>query len=172
MTVSRFRPLHHPPIAALRALEAAARHLSFTKAADELHISQSAVSHQIAYLEKLWGIQLFHRRPRRIEPTTEGEALARVVRMFLHELRSTLEAIEGPVSSTDRLKISTTESFALAWLLPRLPNFTQKFKERKPIREYTSLQRRFRHLDDVEIDKLQEQIEERYNNLVQFSKTK
>lgn len=51
-------------------------------------------------------------------------------------------------------------------------SITQEFKERKPIREYTSLQRRFRHLDDGEIDHLQEQIEKRYQNLVQFSKSK
>ena len=51
-------------------------------------------------------------------------------------------------------------------------SFTTEFKERKPIREYTSLQRRFRHLDNTELDKLQDQIEERYNNLVPFSKTK
>lgn len=127
--VVRSRPTHIPAIAALRALDAAVRHMSFTKAAEELHISQSAVSHQIAYLEQLWGIQLFDRRPRRVEPTREGEALALVVRSFIHQLRSTLDGMDGQPSPADRLKISTTESFALAWLLPRLHKFTQKARD-------------------------------------------
>ena len=63
---------HLPPIAALRALAVAARHLSFTKAADELNVTQSAVSHQIRHIEELWDVQLFERRPRKLLLTPAG----------------------------------------------------------------------------------------------------
>ena len=69
-----------PPISALRAFDVAARELSFTKAAELLHITQSAVSHQIRHVESLWGMQLFERRNRQVMLTREGEALIPVIR--------------------------------------------------------------------------------------------
>lgn len=114
------RPL--PPIAAMRALEAAARHLSFTRAADELHITQSAVSHQIRHLEEFWGFQLFKRQNRGLTLTDQGEALADVIRSFLEQMEQTL----GRLTETEvrgPLKVSLLQSFAVKWLVPRLPGF-------------------------------------------------
>lgn len=114
------RPL--PPIAAMRALEAAARHLSFTRAADELHITQSAVSHQIRHLEEFWGFPLFKRQNRGLTLTDQGEALAAVIRSFLEQMEQTLgrlakAEVRGP------LRVSLLQSFAVKWLVPRLPDF-------------------------------------------------
>ncbi|WP_259782302.1 transcriptional regulator GcvA [Aestuariispira ectoiniformans] len=114
------RPL--PPIAAMRALEAAARHLSFTRAADELHITQSAVSHQIRHLEEFWGFPLFKRQSRGLILTEQGEALADVIRSFLEQMEQTL----GRLTETEvrgPLKVSLLQSFAVKWLVPRLPDF-------------------------------------------------
>jgi len=64
-----------PPLNALRAFESAARHLSFTRAADELHVTQAAISHQVKGLEERLGVKLFRRLPRRLLLTDEGQAL-------------------------------------------------------------------------------------------------
>lgn len=111
-----------PPIATLRALETAARHLSFTKAANELNVTQSAISHQIRHLEDVWGLKLFGRRPRQLTLTRNGRALANVVREFLDQMAGTLETLRagefrGP------LRVSLPQSFAIKWLVPRLGGF-------------------------------------------------
>ncbi|MDH3690315.1 MAG: transcriptional regulator GcvA [Gammaproteobacteria bacterium] len=111
-----------PPIAALRALEAAARHLSYTRAADELHITQSAVSHQIRHLEQLWGVKLFARRGRRLLLTENGQALVPVVRNFFEQLTTTLKAFQSDEDS-GALRVSLLQSFAVKWLVPRLGSF-------------------------------------------------
>ena len=69
-----------PPLSALRTFEAAARHLSFTRAADELHVTQAAVSHQIRALEEHLGVRLFRRLNRRLLLTDEGQLLMPAVR--------------------------------------------------------------------------------------------
>ena len=74
-----------PPLDALRAFEAAARHLSFTRAADEIHVTQGAISHRIRALEAELGLALFRRLTRRLELTEAGEILARAVRRGLDE---------------------------------------------------------------------------------------
>ena len=117
--------IRFPPIAALRALEAAARHMSYTKAAVELHITQSAVSHQIRHAEELWGLKLFERRGRRILLTQNGQALIPVVRDFINGLTTTLEELKGE-DSRDSLRVSLLQSFAFKWLVPRLGNFNQE----------------------------------------------
>lgn len=111
-----------PPIAALRALEAAARHLSYTKAAEELHITQSAVSHQIRHLEQSWGVKLFSRRGRRLRLTENGQAVVPVVRDFFERMTSTLKALR-PEHDTGALRVSLLQSFAFKWLVPRLGDF-------------------------------------------------
>lgn len=110
-----------PPTPTLRAFEAAARHPTFTAASAELNVTQSAVSHQIQYLEELWGMKLFE-RGRALRLTTEGDALAPIVRQFLVSLDATLAGLRR---RRDRrpLRISLTQSFASRWLLPRLPDF-------------------------------------------------
>lgn len=113
---------HLPPLAALRALEAAARHGSFTRAAAELNVTQSAISHQIRHLEALWDLELFARDARPLALTKNGAALAPVAREFFTQLTSTLQSLRDE-GATGALKISTLESFALTWLVPRLDAF-------------------------------------------------
>jgi len=119
---------HLPPLAALKALDAAARHGSFTKAAAELHITQSAVSHQIRHLEELWGLALFRRGSRPLALTPAGAALAPVARDFLERLRGTLAGLRAE-EARGPLRISLLESFALTWLVPRLSEFRERHPE-------------------------------------------
>ncbi len=111
-----------PPIAALRALEAAARHLNFTKAAVELNVTQSAISHQIRHLEELWGLKLFDRPARGLVLTRNGQALAPVVRNFLDRLAATLETLLTEETRLP-LRVDMLQSFAVKWLVPRLGGF-------------------------------------------------
>ncbi len=119
---------HLPPLAALRAFEAAARHRSFTRAAAELNVTQSAVSHQIRHLEALWGFMLFDREARPLALTKAGAALVPVAHDFFARLSATLDSlkVEGIKGS---LKISALESFALTWLVPRLSGFRDLYPE-------------------------------------------
>ncbi|MEM7226689.1 MAG: transcriptional regulator GcvA [Pseudomonadota bacterium] len=119
---------HLPPLAALRALEAAARHGSFTRAATELNVTQSAISHQIRHLEALWGFELFSRDARPLAATKNGAALAPVARDFFARLSATLESLRVE-DAKGALKISTLESFALTWLVPRLSDFRERHPE-------------------------------------------
>lgn len=121
--------LHRPPpIATLRALEAAARHLNFTKAAEELCVTQSAVSHQIRHLEDLWDLKLFDRPPRGLVLTRNGQALAPVVRSFFDRLSETLETLKSEVRR-DPLRIDMLQSFAVKWLVPRLNELYDEFPD-------------------------------------------
>lgn len=115
-------PPKTPSIAALRAFEAAARHRSFTRAADELHITQSAVSHQIKHLEEVWRLTLFRRQPRHLELTAAGEILLPVIRDFFHRLNGTLNLLHAN-HSRDALHMRLPPSIATKWLVPRLPRF-------------------------------------------------
>ncbi len=116
-----------PPTATLRAFEVASRHRTFTAASEELHVTQSAVSHQLQALEELWGVRLFERgRSLRLSPA--GAALAPIVRQFIVSLSTTLSELREQKGKT-RLKVSTTYSFALKWLLPRLPRLTRAHPE-------------------------------------------
>ncbi|MCI1016334.1 transcriptional regulator GcvA [Herbaspirillum sp. C7C2] len=112
-----------PPTATLRAFEVATRHATFTAASEELHVTQSAVSHQLRHLEELWGVQLFQ-RGKSLTLTPAGAALAPVVREFFMKLETTLGELREQKGRV-RLKVSTTYSFALKWLLPRLPDLAQ-----------------------------------------------
>lgn len=114
--------LRLPPTASLRALEAASRHLSYTKAAEELSITQSAVSHQIRHMEELWQVKLFERRGRRLVLTNAGQALAPVVRQFIDQIASTLEQL-GQTVEDESIRITLLQSFAFKWLVPRLGKF-------------------------------------------------
>lgn len=112
-----------PPTSALRALEASARHLNFTLAAEELHVTQSAVSHQIRHLEELWGIQLFKRKGRALILTEEGHELVPVIRDFIRKLTSTIEGITNADQGENALKVTLLQSFAFKWFVPRLGHF-------------------------------------------------
>ena len=114
----------HLPLNALRAFEASARHLSFTKAGMELRVGQAAISHQVKGLEARLGVQLFRRLPRGLALTDEGQALIPAIAESFSRLRATLERFEkghfrGVVS------IGVVGTFATGWLLPRLGAFRE-----------------------------------------------
>ncbi len=117
-----------PPINALRTFEVAAREQSFTRAAELLHITQSAVSHQIRHVESLWGLRLFERRNRRVVLTPEAEALLPVVREFFERLDRTLNELSAQ-GAKGPLRVSIVSSMALKWLVPRLGRFRQAHPE-------------------------------------------
>lgn len=109
-----------PPLNQLRAFEAAARHLSFTAAASELNMTQSAVSQQIKSLEAHLGRPLFYRRPRALELTATGLNYVPVVREAFQTLsRGTRMLVDG--GTVDALHVQTNMTFASHWLAPRLP---------------------------------------------------
>lgn len=108
-----------PPLAAIRAFEATARLLSFTKAAEELGMTQAAVSYQIKLLEERLGEPLFLRRPRGIALTESGQRLAPRTSDAFDILRDAY----GRVADSTTLTISTMHTFASQWLAPRLGTF-------------------------------------------------
>ncbi len=121
--------IRFPPMAALRALEAVARHLSYTHAAEELFVTQSAISHQIKHIEDLWEIKLFERRGRRIVLTEAGHALVPVVRDFIRRITATLEEITEKDGSSSALRVTLLQSFAFKWLVPRLGHFNHEYPD-------------------------------------------
>lgn len=112
---------HIPSLDLLRGFEAAARHLSFTLAADELHLTQSAVSRQVASLEKSIGAPLFVRRHRGLALTEAGQTLFRAVGSALGDIGGALARISGPTRNS--LNVTASVSFCALWLVPRLPRF-------------------------------------------------
>jgi LysR family transcriptional regulator, glycine cleavage system transcriptional activator len=112
-----------PPLQALRALEAAARRRSFSRAAEELHLTHSAVSHHLRALETELGVELFRRAGSRMIPTAAGAQLAERVRRSLDDLRDALDATRPGVSGVTRLELSVMSDFASVWLIPRLGDF-------------------------------------------------
>ncbi|MFA7269216.1 MAG: transcriptional regulator GcvA [Sterolibacterium sp.] len=111
-----------PPLNALRAFESAARHLSFRKAAEELHVTPAAISHQIKLLEDQLGIQLFRRLTRAVELTEVGSS-------FLPKLSEAFETMVQAVNKvrthekTAVISVNVPPSFASKWLMPRLHRF-------------------------------------------------
>jgi LysR family transcriptional regulator, glycine cleavage system transcriptional activator len=116
-------PSKLPPMSAVRVFEAAARHQSFTRAAEELGMTQAAVSYQIKVLEDRVGVPLFTRLPRQVTLTAKGRQLAPAVTEAFEGLRSAFAGIEA--SSQSVLSISTLTTFAATWLVPRLGRFQQ-----------------------------------------------
>ncbi|UXI68805.1 transcriptional regulator GcvA [Tahibacter amnicola] len=113
-----------PPLASLRAFEAAGRLMSFTKAADELHVTPAAISHQIKGLETHLGVALFQRTTRRLQLTDEGRVSLAYFREGFERLARGVEVLRR--GSTQRaLTISTSPSFAAKWLVPRLASFAR-----------------------------------------------
>src|SRR5215475_14270420 len=108
-----------PPLIELRAFEAAARHVSFKKAAAELGVTPTAISHQIRLLEQYCGRALFRRRPRPLSLTQAGARLFPVVRDGLAAFVTTLGAIRRD-GERQPLRVTTTSAFASRWLVPRL----------------------------------------------------
>lgn len=110
------------PLNALRAFEAAARHLNFTRAADELCVSQGAVSHQVARLEARLGVALFRRLPRGLVLTDEGQGLVPVLADAFDRVGATLDRYaDGRLREV--LTVGVVGTFATGWLLERLTDF-------------------------------------------------
>ena len=114
------RPL--PSLNALRAFEAAARHLSFTRAASELNVTQTAISHQIKGLEEQLGVQLFRRLPRGLLLTEEAQRYAPALRAAFEQIVAATEQLCAG-GTGGALMLSTVPSFAAKWLVPRLGRF-------------------------------------------------
>lgn len=109
-----------PPLACLRAFEAAARHESFQQAATELGVTPTAISHQIRLLEETCGQKLFHRRPRPLRLTEAGERLFPVLRNGLDAFAVAIASVKA--GNDERpFRVTTPNAFASRWLIPRLP---------------------------------------------------
>lgn len=117
-----------PSLNGLRAFESAARHMSFTQAAEELNVTQTAISHQIRRLEAELGVPLFLRLKDGLALTEDGQAYLPGIRSAFHDLRYSTEQLLATRNSSV-LTISTLVSVASKWLLPRLPTFQQAFPD-------------------------------------------
>lgn len=111
-----------PPLNPLRAFEAAARYESFNRAAGQLHVTPSAVSHQIRTLEEFLGIELFERRPREVRLTEAGRSFLPPVRDALEQISTAAEHLMRKPDASGLL-VSVAPEFAIGWLVPRLTEF-------------------------------------------------
>lgn len=118
-----------PPADTLIAFECAARHLSFTRAAEELHLTQGAVSKQVRQLEDRLGVELFRRVRQRIVLTDAG-------RLYLHDIRGALEQMTAATrqvmsyaGSADVLNLAVLPTFGTRWLAPRLAEFGRRYPD-------------------------------------------
>ncbi|MGN6572149.1 MAG: transcriptional regulator GcvA [Pseudolabrys sp.] len=111
-----------PPFKAIRAFAVAARHMGFKAAAEELHVTPSAVSHAVAALEQALGVKLFHRRVRRLLLTDAGKTYFDRLRPAFEEIAAATHEISARQRS-DILTVASAPAFARAWLMPRLKAF-------------------------------------------------
>lgn len=123
------RPLHRPiALDWLRSFEAVARHLSFSLAAEELHLTQPAISRQIKGLEEDLGAQLFSRGTRHVALTAAGQQLLRATEPLLRRLDATVRQIRM-AQGRSQIHVTTFASFGSLWLMPRLPGFERLHPE-------------------------------------------
>ncbi|MEG0223608.1 MAG: LysR family transcriptional regulator [Comamonas sp.] len=114
----------HLPLNALRAFEVSARHLSFTRAAEELHVTQTAVSQHVKNLEDRLKVTLFRRLPRGLALTDEGQALLPVLAQSFERIGQLLDQF-GDGRAREALTVGVVGTFAVGWLIPRLRDFQQ-----------------------------------------------
>jgi LysR family glycine cleavage system transcriptional activator len=119
---------HLPPLSALRAFEAAARHMSFSKAAAELHVTPAAISHQIHALEQDLGVRLFNRLNRSIELTASARVLLPGLTEAFAGIHASIARLRAH-NDTGTLTITASPSFAAKWLVLRLHRFQQQCLE-------------------------------------------
>ncbi|WP_206953887.1 transcriptional regulator GcvA [Trinickia acidisoli] len=110
-----------PPLGAVRAFEAAARHLNFTQAAAELHVTQAAISHQVRQLEQWLGLRLFERRGHALTITAQGRAYLADISVALDRIAAATARVKEGAQAP--LRITVLPSFAACWLVPRLDAF-------------------------------------------------
>jgi len=115
-----------PPLNALRVFDAASRHLSFTKAAEELFVTQAAVSHQIKSLEDFLGLKLFRRRNRSLLLTEEGQSYYLDIKEIFSSINEATRKLQAR-SAKGALTVSLPPSFAIQWLVPRLSSFNSAY---------------------------------------------
>src|SRR6266404_1119277 len=120
-----------PPLIELRAFDAAARHSSFKKAASELGVTPTAISHQIRQLERYCGRALFRRRPRPLTLTEAGARLFPIIRDGLETFVTAFAAVKRD-GDAQPLRVTTTNAFASRWLVPRLPRW-RKVRPNAPL---------------------------------------
>ena len=118
----RFLPSH----STLRSFECAARHQSFTLAAEELNLTQSAISRQVKDLEDMIGVPLFRRAGRRVVLTEAGQKLASEIAIDLENIHQTIMRAVSAGKQSMALRIAVLPGFASRWLIPRLPEFEEK----------------------------------------------
>jgi len=118
-----FRKTFLPPVGDLLAFEAAARHTSVSRAAEELHLTQSAVSRQIRQLEEQLGMALFHRVRQRVVLTDAGRVYAADVRALLQQLSAATQKAMAFSSAGGLLNLAVLPTLGTRWLIPRLPGF-------------------------------------------------
>jgi LysR family glycine cleavage system transcriptional activator len=117
-----------PPLNALKAFETAARHLSFTKAADELFVTQAAVSHQIKALEEFLSMKLFIRRNRTLLLTEEGQGYFLELKDIFKSLGDATERLLAR-GSKGAITVASPPSFASQWLVPRIGEFSEAYPD-------------------------------------------
>ncbi|MCB4362961.1 LysR family transcriptional regulator [Hydrogenophaga taeniospiralis] len=120
-----------PPLNAVRAFAAAARHLSFTRAALELHVTHSAISRQIQALEAHLGVALFERKTRQVLLTAAGHQFHAQIGPALEQIGSAAESLRGSAPPRT-VKINVRPTFAVRWLIPRLPGFVALHPDIEP----------------------------------------
>jgi LysR family glycine cleavage system transcriptional activator len=138
-----------PSLSALRAFEAGARHLSFTRAARELSVTQTAISHQVRQLEEELGVKLFHRRPRELALTPAGSSLYPVLAESFDRIRETVTRIRARPESR-HLTVSLTPTFGSRWLAQRLGRFWREHPD-VDLRLHHSVQLADLARDDVDL---------------------
>ncbi|HZU88761.1 MAG TPA: transcriptional regulator GcvA [Stellaceae bacterium] len=122
-------PMQHlPPLAALRAFEAAARHMSFSKAAEELNVTPAAISHQIHALEADLGVKLFHRLNRQVVLTASAQVLLPGLSEAFAEIRASVRRLYAH-NDAGTLTVTVSPSFAAKWLVLRLHRFQEQHPE-------------------------------------------
>lgn len=141
------RPL--PPLNALRAFEAAARHLSFRRAAEELHVTPAAISHQIKGLEEFLGINLFRRLPRAVILTEEAQMVLPLVTEAFERLSDAVSLLSDAETS-GTLTVSVAPTFAERWLVRRLAQFSEHYPDIDVRVDATNQVRDFER-DDIDI---------------------
>lgn len=117
-----------PRLSAFSTFEAAARHQSFTRAAEELAVTPAAVSYMIRELETQLGVKLFHRTKRVVRLTDAGQILTSTVANAFEDIRRAVERVRN-LDGQPRLKVTTSPGIAMKWLVPRLNGFLEKFPD-------------------------------------------
>src|SRR5690606_3582519 len=138
-----------PPLLATRYFEAAARHLSFTIAAEELFVTQGAISLQIRKLEEFFGTPLFVRHARHIELTPVGQQFYDACKEFLNNLERTVTELTSP-GTQQTLTVSTIPTIGTLWLMPRLVSFTSRHPDIE-VRVVFDLRPANMHTDNIDV---------------------